>query len=152
MYDITLLMGNMIKPKYGRLAKGVFHKSPELFGPFPGASIAFLSSKRCGSKPLKPCHPTAFSYIKNMLKDKLVKTNAFHFDNWVLGPEMFLGLSRPHICIMGEIFGLPNNSLATFFECQPFKSRSLSLVCIKWRVFLMRELILSQIALVILNE
>ena len=67
-------------------------------------------------------------------------------------PEMFLGLSRPQICIMGEIFGVPNKSLATFFECQPFKSRSLSLVCIKWRVFSMQELILSQIALVILKE
>ena len=65
---------------------------------------------------------------------------------------MFLGLSRPKICIMGEIFGVPNKSLATFFECQPFKSRFFSLVCIKWRVFLMQELFLSQIALVILKE
>ena len=89
-----------------------------------------------------------------MLKDQLVKTSAFQFDNWVLGLEMFLGLSmrRPQICIMGEIFGVPNRSLATFFECQPFKSRSLSLVGIKWRVFMMQELILSQIALVILKE
>ena len=53
---------------------------------------------------------------------------------------------------MGEIFGVPNKSLPTFFECQPFKSRSLSLVCVKGRVFLMQELILSQIALVILKE
>ena len=87
-----------------------------------------------------------------MLKDQLVKTSAFQFDNWVLELEMFLGLSRPQICIMGEIFGVPNRSLATFFECQPFKSRSLSLVGIKWRVFMMQELILSQIALVILKE
>ena len=152
MYDLTLLMGNMIKSRYGPLVKGLFHKSPELFGPFSGASIAFLSSQCCGSKPLKPCHPPGFSYIKNMLKDQLVKTSAFHFDNCVLEPEMFLGLSRPQICIMGEIFGVPNKSLATFFECQPFKSRSLSFVCIKWRVFLMQELILSQIALVILKD
>ena len=39
-----------------------------------------------------------------MLKDQLVKTSAFQFDNRVLWPEMFLGLSRPKICIMGEIF------------------------------------------------
>ena len=100
---------------------------------------------------LKPCNPPEFSYIKNMLKDQLVKTSAFHFDKWVLGPELFLGLSRPQICIMGKIFGVPNKSLATFFERQPFKSRSLSLVCIRWRVFSMQELILSQIALVILK-
>ena len=72
---------------------------------------------------LKPCNPPEFSDIKNMLKDQLVKTSAFHFDKWVLGPELFLGLSRPQICIMGKIFGVPNKSLATFFECQPFKSR-----------------------------
>ena len=65
---------------------------------------------------------------------------------------MFSGLSRPQIRIMGEFFGEHNKSLATYFECQPFKSRSLSLVCIKWSVFLMQELILSQIALVILKE
>ena len=152
MYDLILLMGNMIKPRYGLLTKGLFHKSPELCGPFSGASIAFLSSQRRGSKPLKPCHPPGFSFIKNMLKDQLVKISAFQFDNWVLGSEMFLGLSRPQICIMGEILGVPNKSLTTFFECQPFKSRSLSLVCIKWRVSLMQELILSQIDLVILKE
>ena len=120
MYDLTLLMGNMIRPRYGLLTKGLFHKSPELFGPFSGASIAFLSSQRCGSKQLKSCHPPRFFYIKNMLKDQLVKTSAFQFDNWVFGPEMFLGLSRPQICIMGEIFGVRNKSLATFIECQPF--------------------------------
>ena len=65
---------------------------------------------------------------------------------------MFLELSRPQICIMGEIFEVANKSLATFSKCQPFKSRSLSLVCIKWRVFLMQELILSQIDLVILKQ
>ena len=32
---------------------------------------------------LKPCNPPEFSYIKNMLKDQLVKTSAFHFDKWV---------------------------------------------------------------------
>ena len=74
-----------------------------------------------------------------MLKYQLVKTSAFHFDNWVLEPEMFLGLSRPQICIMGDIFGVPNKSLATFLEYQPVKSRSLPLVCIKLRVFLMQE-------------
>ena len=81
MYDLTILMGNIIKPRYGLLAKGLFHKSPEIFGLFSGASIAFLSSQRCGSKPFKPCHPPGFSYIKNMLKDQLVKTSAFQFDN-----------------------------------------------------------------------
>ena len=50
MYDLTLLMGNMIKPRCGLHAKGLFHKIPELFGPFWGASIAFLPSQRCGSK------------------------------------------------------------------------------------------------------
>ena len=59
-------------------------------------------------------HPPGFSYSKNMLKDQLVKTSAFQFDNWVLGPEMFLELSRPQICIMGEIFEVANKSLATF--------------------------------------
>ena len=39
-----------------------------------------------------------------MLKDQLVKTSAFQFDNWVRGPKLFLALSRPQICIMGEIF------------------------------------------------
>ena len=143
MYDLTLLMGNMIKPRYGLLARGLFHKSAKLFGVFSGASIAFLPLQRCVSKPLKPCHPPRFSYIQSMLKDQLVKTSAFQFDKWIGGPEMLLGLSRPQICIMGEIFGVPNKSLTTFFECQPFKSRSLSLVCTKWRVFLMQELILS---------
>ena len=70
IYDLTLLMGNMIKPRYGLLAKGLFHKSAKLFGPFSGASIAFLSSQPCDSKSLKPCHPPAFSYSKNMLKDQ----------------------------------------------------------------------------------
>ena len=33
---------------------------------------------------------------------------------------MILGLSRPQIRIIGEIFGVRNNSLVTFFEWQPF--------------------------------
>ena len=86
MHDLTVLMGNMIKPRYRLLVKAMFHKSPELFGPFSGASIAFLSSQGCGSKPLKLCNPLGFSYIKNLLKDQLFKTSGFQFDNLLLGP------------------------------------------------------------------
>ena len=91
---ITVLMGNMIKRRYGLLVKAMFHKSPELFGPFSGASIAFLSSQGCGSKPLKLCNPLGFSYIKNLLKDQLFKTSGFQFDNLLLGSVKFSGLSR----------------------------------------------------------
>ena len=38
--------------------------------------------------------PLCFYYIKNILKDQLFKASRLKFDNWLFGPEKFLGLSR----------------------------------------------------------
>lgn len=43
---------------------------------------------------MKLRNPLGFSSIKNILKDHLFKTSQLQFDNWLLGPEKFSGLSR----------------------------------------------------------
>jgi len=42
----------------------------------------------CNAKVLS--HPLGFSYIKNMLKDRLFKTGGLQFDNWLLRPQRVL--------------------------------------------------------------
>ena len=43
---------------------------------------------------IKLHNPVGFSYIENMLKDRLFKTSRLKFDNWLLGPEKFPGIPR----------------------------------------------------------
>ena len=43
---------------------------------------------------MKLRNPLGFSYIKNMLKDQLFKTNELQLYNWLFGPEKFSELSR----------------------------------------------------------
>ena len=43
---------------------------------------------------IKLRNPLSFSYIKNTLKDQLLKISRLQFDDWLFGPETFSGLSR----------------------------------------------------------
>ena len=75
-------------------SRGPFLKSPETFRAHFGCHISLYIFATPRFKIIKIRSPLGFSYIKNMFKDQLFKTNGLQFKNWFSGPEKFSGLSR----------------------------------------------------------
>lgn len=76
----------------------LFLKVPKFFGPI---SVSQFPLYLCNGKVL--CHSLGFSYIKNMLKDHVLKTSRLQFDSWLFCPEESLVFSRnrPLVLLQG---------------------------------------------------
>ena len=73
---------------------GLFLKSPETFRACFGCHNSLYIFATPRFQAIKLRNPLSFSYIKNMLKDQLLKISRLQFDDWLFGPEKFSGLSR----------------------------------------------------------
>lgn len=67
-----------------------FSKILKLFWSVMGPTIPFYSFTVPRSyKAIKLLNPLGFSYVRNMFKDQLFKTNGLQFDNRLLWPDRF---------------------------------------------------------------
>ena len=62
-----------------------FSKVPKLFGPISVASQFPLYLRNAEVQAIKLRNPLGFSYIRNILKDQLIKTSGLQFSNWLFG-------------------------------------------------------------------